>query len=120
MGEVIAAIVFIAWMTFVIGWAHRVIVEYLFTEEGLRIQYFGITRLKIPYEEIESCEVVQAGKLWRISVLLGPYHWCRTRWFADGVLIRAYWKNCILTPKDPEEFCRLVAEHRQRKNKSLK
>lgn len=119
MSEAIALTLFISWMVFIIVWARR-FVSYELTENCVIVRHFGFRKCKIPYEEIRHCEVLQATELWRPSRLLGSYRWWHSRRFVGGIIIHSTWGNFVLTPKNPQEFSRLLAERQQRSKDSQK
>lgn len=112
MNVVIPLILFPVLAVIVLRWVRLAIVKYRLTENALKIEIFGLPIFRIPYKNIRRCEFVGASKLWRLSTFFMFPLWLHTRLFVDGIIIQAKWRRYVLTPKNPEEFVKLIMEKR--------
>lgn len=115
MNGLIAVVAFLVLVYVFLRWFRLLIIKYHLTGNAIRIDVFGLPVFRIPYQRIESCELVKASKLWRPWGLL-PLRalWLHTRLFVDGTVVKSGWIRYVLTPENPEEFIKFVMEHRQK------
>jgi hypothetical protein len=114
MNPVIAIAAFLILFYVFARWFRLLVIRYYLTESSIRITVFGLPIFRIPYRRIKSCELVKASRLWTPwSSLLFRALWLHTRLFVDGTIIKSGWVWYVLTPENPGEFVKLVAQRQQ-------
>jgi len=113
-GGLLAGLIFLVLAGAFIPRLHCLTTKYRLLDDSIRVTFLGVRLLRIPYDRIQTCRIVKASRLWRPwNPLLLRALWLHTRFFADGVVVKAAGTRYVLTPKDPLEFVRAVREHRR-------